>query len=315
MTAMNVLILLNKSRKTAYVQQPPSYLIPDKPKVGPEPQLREPEPQPKRETVPEFVKVPKFREINEDSVYADVLNHSKDRPFGDQHGRSTNVHETGHGIHSYLRNGYTRELGKRVNGFYCFDGRGAIIEEPNMRISHIRRFIPENLRSYRYKLYLVDQARSWGDMPLYIYDEWVAYVLGGTSNVDDVKQGRHNGKWSDGVSGCLGFSIYAVATCMAVKEHDPEYWENNKQFRNFTIWMLRKANETYKMGRRMEQFKWEKQDKLLNELLTSSSAEPMRRFMLENLEGVWLDAQPVVNERYLPHQRRELRAKGCSCIH
>lgn len=311
-TCINIMILLSKKQQEPryiprqyFAEQQPFTDLPEEP--------LDDEPFEEPETVPEFVEVPKFRDIGEDSVYADVLSHSQERPFGDQHGRATNVHETGHGIHSYLRNKYRRERGKRVNGFYCFKGRGAIVEEPNMRISHIRKFIPENLRSYRYKLYLVDQARSWGDTPLYIYDEWVAYVLGGTSNVDDVQNGRHRGGWTDGVSGCLGFSIYAVATCMAVKENDPDYWENNEQFRKFTIWMLRQAHETYKIGSKMEQFKWEKQDRLLNEFLTSSSAEPMRKFIQEHLEGVWLDAMPVASEHYWPHQRVELRARRCSC--
>jgi hypothetical protein len=242
------------------------------------------------EAVPIFVSVPKFRDSEADTVYGDILSHSNKRPFGNSSGRATNAHETAHGIHSYLRNKYTRESGKKVNGFYCLEGRGVIIEEPGIRKSQINRFVPQNLRSYRYNLYL-EQQRAWDDRPLYVYDEWVAYVLGGMTNVEDAQEGRHKGGWTDGVSGCLGFSIYAVATCMAVKEHDPEYWESNKQFRDFTIWMLHKSQETYKMGHRMEEFQWKDQDKLLNEFLTSTSAAPMREFIKEHLDGVWLDME------------------------
>lgn len=260
-------------------------------------------PEPKREVIPAFVDVPKFRDQSGDSVYADVLSHSKDSPFGSAHGRATNVHETAHGIHSYLRNKYTREMGKKVNGLYVLEGRGIILEEPNMRKSRVAEFVPQNLRSYRYNLYIAGQ-RAWDDTPLYIYDEWAAYILGGMTNVDDVKNGRYKGGWTDGVSGCLGFSIYAIATCMAIEKHDPNYWENNEQFRNATIWLLKRAHKTYMEGRVMEEFKWEKQDKLYNEFLNSDSAAPMRTFVKEHLEGVWLEEGLSVTElQYQEHQR------------
>jgi hypothetical protein len=265
--------------------------------VTPEPEPEEPEP---KVAVPTFIQVEKFRNYSGDSVYADVLSHSKDRPYGDAHGRATNVHETAHGIHAYLRNKYRGGQ----NGFYCLKGRAVLIEEPKMRKSRVAEFVPQNLRSYRFNTYVSGQ-RAWDSTPLYLYDEWTSYVLGGTANVDDVKNGRYKKGWTDGVSGCLGFSIYAVATCMAVEKYDPDYWENNKQFRNFTIWMLRRAHETFMIGREMEEFKWDKQDRLLNELLTSREAEPMRKFIREHLEGVWLDVQVSLAE-YKSHQRADL---------
>lgn len=242
------------------------------------------------EIIPTFVSVPEFRSSEQDSIYGDVLRHSKGRPYGDSGGRDTNAHETSHGIHNYLRNMYTRQYGKKVNGFYVLQGRGVIIEEPNIRKSQVNRFVPQSLRAYRYKLYLAGQQARDGT-PLYIYDEWVAYVLGGMVNVEDVQKGRHKGGWTDGVSGCLEFSIYAISLCMAVKEHDLQYWESNEQFRNFTIWMLHKSQETYRMGYRMKELQWKDQDDLLRELLTSSSAAPMRDFIKEHLDGVWLDME------------------------
>lgn len=254
------------------------------------PIIDQPLPPKKPPAVPEFTNLPVFRSTNESgSVYNDVLSHSPVVPYGDKNGRSTNVHETAHGIHSYLRNKYTNELSKRVNGFYVLEGRAVIVEEPNIKKSQINRFVPQNLRSYRYNTYLAEQ-KAWDDVPLYIYDEWVAYVLGGKSAIDDVENGRHNDQWSDGVSGCLDFSIYAIATAMAVHEHDPEYWKNNKQFRDFTIWMLRESYETFMAGRNMKEFRWDKQEELLKELLTSKEAEPMRLFIVEHLDGIWLDA-------------------------
>ena len=118
------------------------------------------------------------------------MSHSEEVPFGDRAGRSTNAHETGHGIHSYLRNKYTAELGKRVNGFYGLSGRGIIVQEPNIRKSQVNRFIPSSVRGYRFPLYL-ERQKEWDDTPLYIYDEWNAYVLGGKCCVDDYQARRY----------------------------------------------------------------------------------------------------------------------------
>lgn len=274
------------------------------------PILDQPLPPQKQPVVPTFVDISVFRSTGETgTVYNDVLSHSPTAPFGNEHGRSTNVHETAHGIHSYLRNKYNASLGKRVNGFYVLQGRGVIVEEPNIRKSQINKFVPEILRSYRFDTYLQKQE-AWDDTPLYIYDEWVAYVLGGRCNVDDVKQGNHKEGWKDGVSGCLGFSIYAIATAMAVHEHDPEYWENNKQFKDFTIWMLRESYETFLSGRNMEEFRWQKQEDLLNNFLTSSEAEPMRKFVKEHLDGIWMDAQIEV---FFVNDPIDLPPLDCDC--
>lgn len=254
------------------------------PPVIPKPQPEKPKPKP--EIVPEFVEVPVFRNSEDGTILGDVFSHCHERPFGG-HSRATNVHETAHGIHSYLRNKYTNELGKRMNGFYCLKGRGVIIEEPRMRKSQINKFIPANLRSYRYSTYFVGQ-REWDDTPLYVYDEFVAYILGGMCAVEDAQQGRYPRHMVDEVSGCIDFSIYAIALCMAVKEHDPEYWENKPQLRNFTIWMLKQAEKTYLTGSKMRQFQSDGQEKLFKEFRISESAEPMRKFVQENLEGVWL---------------------------
>ena len=306
----NVGFLVYKTQQEMPHLPPVAQDTPVNPIIPTDPEPVEPEkPQPKPEVVPIFVEVTVFRTSEQGSVYGDILSHSKDAPFGDAHGRATNSHETGHGIHSYLRNKYTSEMGKKVNGFYCLGGRGCIIEEPRIRKSDANKFVPESLRSYRWSTYMTGQM-AWDDTPLYIYDEWTAYVLGGKTNVDDVQNNRYKGGWTDGVSGCLGFSIYATAICMAVKERDPAYWESNTQFKNFTIWMLKEAHKTYMMGHTMDQFKWDKQDKLLENLLTAPEGEPIRRFMRDHLEGDkhWLGTDKKILKAifYEPHQTRDL---------
>lgn len=236
---------------------------------------------------PVFIKIPVFRKSEIDSVYGDVLSHSQEEPFGDGHGRSTNVHETSHSIHSQIRNSY---VGKnKVNGFYLLNGLGVIIEEPNVKISDVAARTPESLRSYRYNLYMVEQRKDWENTPTYILDEWNAYILGAMCCVDDVKKGRHNNNWSDGVSGSLDFSFYTIVFAMTVFELDQKFWKDNVQFKNFIRWNLVRANQVYLSGCRMDQFQWEQQDKLLLNFLENKDSEKVRIFLKEELDGIWLD--------------------------
>lgn len=261
----------------------------------------EPQKEPQKELeLPEFIQVPKFRE-SEDSIFGDILSHSQEQPFGGS-SRMTNAHETAHGIHSYLRNNHASG---RANGFYCLEGRGVIIDEPRIRKHQVIEFLPENLRSYRFDLYISGQT-EWDDTPLYLVDEWTAYVLGGMTGVEDVQTGRYRGGWTDGVSGCLDFSIYVMALSMTIQKYDVQYWESNQQYRRFLVWWLKEAEKTFIAGRMMEEFKWDKQDKLLIEFLTSDSAEDMREFSNKYLGGAWVGISSMsIETNYRPFQTKE----------
>jgi hypothetical protein len=249
----------------------------------------EPLPPEQKAVLPDFVEVKVHRNSEKGTVYGDIISHSKDNPYGDGHGRTTNAHETTHGINSEIRMAHPRQ---RVNGFYVLNGKGVVVEEPGIKMEHAVLFIPQNLRSYRYGLYMEEQIKQWNDMPTYICDEWTAYVNGGSCAVDDVNQGKHTEGWTDGVSGCLDFSVYTVSLCMAIKKHDPEYWNDKSQFRNFVIWQMKRAQAVFLKGRVMKEFKWKQQDKLLLELLTSDGAKPIRDFLQKELGGLWLDIDP-----------------------
>lgn len=246
------------------------------------------EPIKKPEVVPVFVNV--IGNPKDNSIYADIMSHSTGRTFGDKHGRMTNAHETTHFINSQLRESHMRNNPKRINAFYVLGGKGVVIEEPNIKLGDVANFVPQKLRSHRYQLYLVDQRQHWEDYPLYVFDEWVAYVNSAKCGLDDINSRTYREGWTDGVYGCLDFSIFSVGLAMAVESGDPEYWKTNTQFKSFLIWHLKEANKTYMAGHKLEEFKWEKQDRLLNELLTSPEGAPMREFMKKELEGVWLDA-------------------------
>ena len=254
----------------------------------------------------DFVEVPVYGAIlTNDSVFADVINHSKTTPFSGE-SRSTNAHETAHGIHNVLRNEYSAVLKRKVNGFYILQGRGVIVEEPKIKKSHINYFIPANLRSYRWKNYF-EESKDWEDRPLYILDEFSAYIIGAKVGIDDVKNKRHTDKWHDGVSGCLEFSIYTIGLCIAVQNGDVEYWDNNIQFRNFVNMQLHEANVSFIEGCKMEEFKSKRQDLLLHELLYSEEADHYRHMLHKYFNDAWLNeattTTSVIDTTYKVHQK------------
>jgi hypothetical protein len=307
MFIVNMSLVMNKTKKVVRQESSPQETSPSKPQLAPPSDPI----SPKQEVVPIFVEVPIYRQIAIDSVLSDVVSHIKGQPFRSG-AKSTQAHETAHGIHSELRNSYSSSMSKKVNGFYVLQGRGVIVEEPKIRKSQVNYFVPENLRSYRWQTYFIGQ-NAWDDTPTYIMDEWSAYVIGGKSCVDDYKKGTYKDGWTDGVSGCLDFSIYTLALCMAIEKNDPDYWKNNTQFKSFVSWQLRQACDTFVEGRSMDMFKWDKQDLLLKELLTSKEAEPFRKMLKQEFDGVWLDIPTKVSledEQYEDYQTVILSMKS-----
>jgi len=229
----------------------------------------------------EIVKVPTFRNVEDSkTVYGDVLSHSQDRPFGDAHGRSTNAHETAHGIAAWLRNAHRRPY--RFNGVYYATGKGLLLREPRFKISNVASAIPAPLRSYRYRLYFVEQLRDWNDTPTYILDEWTAYVWGGECALDDYRTKRLN-DGTDAVSGCLDFSIYTVAFCIVLQEQDPKLFA---EYRPYIRTLLERAETTFFEGK--DTFKSSGQTKLLESLRRDPAAEPIRKFLTQEFDGLFL---------------------------
>lgn len=243
--------------------------------------------QPKHESL-DLLTIPKYRDYFGNDVYSDVLSHSKQKPHGDHDGRYTNVHETAHGIHSELRAKFKPLLKRSVNGFYCLNGKVAIVDDPNIKIRHVQRYIPEVLRSSRYKLYLEDQLIYWDDVPTYLLDEWNCYVLGAECAVNDFENHMKLEK-TNAVSGALEFSIYAAALSIAVKEHDPLFWETNNQFKSFIKYNLIRSEKVFNAGAYIPEFRNKEQERLQQALLNHKDAEPIRQFLKTEFDGIFVD--------------------------
>lgn len=197
----------------------------------------------------------------------------------------THGHETSHGIHAHLRN-YHNPTGKRANAFYVLGDRVAFVVEPNIRKSQIAPYVPASLRGFRYGTYVTGQT-AWDDTPLYVWDEWNAYVNGGAVGVDLAMAGKWTYGWRDAVSGVIEFVGYALATAMAVEALDPGYFASNTQFREFLAWNLERSMAIFLAGRTFPDFAWAEQDALWQSLKTSPDADAMRQFARRTFGDAW----------------------------
>jgi hypothetical protein len=246
-----------------------------------------PEPKPEINNSLFLTDVDRHRGIEERTVYGDVLSHSFGEPYGDRYGRRINVHETSHGITSELRNFYEKVLNRKLNVFYILNSKCIVLEESNIEMRLVTKYIPESLRSYRYNLYFVKGIVDWNDMPSYIIDEWNSYILASKSSVEDFHNGLVTEK-VDAVSGCLDFSIYAVCFAMAVKENNTEYWNSYPQFKNTIKYLLIQAEKTFGEGMKINNFRNSAQNELFNKLQNSNEASKIRDFLSEEFDGIFL---------------------------
>jgi hypothetical protein len=154
--------------------------------------------------------------------------------------KTTWAHESSHGIHSYLNNTYRK--GTRSYGMYVGNNKAAMIPQPNIKISDVAKKIPQSFRKVRYQLYLIDQAKEWNNDPLYVYDEWNAYVNGATTGIElNILEG------TDYLFSCLEFNVYSLYLCLTAKELDPSY--DSKQLLEFTAWNSVRSMTLYNKGK------------------------------------------------------------------
>ncbi len=222
----------------------------------------------------------------------DVANHLP-ASYGDTYwfedSRSTSSHETSHGIHAHLRN-YEAPSSIGWNALYVLHDKAAFLKEPDILKSQIVPYVPTSLRGSRFQLYLVEQT-AWDDSPLYVFDEWNAYVNGAEVGVELAQDGMWTEGWTDVVMGPLEFVVYAIATVQATAELDPEYLTtaDGTQLRAFTAWNIRRAMAVFEIGRTLEEFEWDTQDEYASRLRTGTQTgnAELREFARETWGASW----------------------------
>ena len=236
----------------------------------------------------EFIDIPASKTSNNPNygpVLNDIVSHEAPGDSNSYDDLVTLGHETCHGIHAYIRNKFNK-LGRKANGFYVLNGKGVLVAEPRIRKSQIGQFVPKSLQLSRYNLYVAGQT-EWDDTPLYIWDEWNAYVNGSATGVDLFKSGKWKAGSRDAVFGTLEFVSYSIAVAMAVQKYDEEYFRTNKQFRHFLAWNLKRGMDLYLEGSKVPDFQFNGQQQLYENLKTNKDAEELRNFSREYFGKEW----------------------------
>lgn len=272
-----VLVYGIKSKKSMSVPE-----ISNQQPIPPPIQPVNPQPQPpiEQKIEPEWTECPPLRQVesNLGKVLADIESHMPAGHIYRDNDKITWGHETSHGIASRLRNQHQpgrvsgwngivwRQVygAARINCFYVLDNKAVIIEEPKTTISQTASLVPKSLRGEVYDLYLVKQAQSWQNTPLYLFDEWVAYGNGTAVRSDLKIQDRQ-----ESIQFMLEFNNYAICLAMACKSEDP-------QFKRFLMWNLERSMRLYEENREIGDTS--RSTAFLEKTKNSADAEPMRQF-------------------------------------
>lgn len=292
LTLLSVVVLVIKKQQ----QKEPNFIqIQDKIE---EPIIEE-KPPIKEEIALKFENYPAQRNItNLGKVLSDIEGHMPANHIYKDDDKITWGHETTHGINSNLRMKFssrTNSYGKvqflgtwvdnvygnkvfksyaRVNGFYILENKAVIIDEPDTTIETVARLVPKSLRGGVYNLYMIDQAKSWNDTPLYIFDEWTAYTNGSEVRLDlNIKER------SETILHMLEFNVYALCLAQACKTSDI-------QFKNYLKWNIERSMRLY-LDSKEKLGNSEKHDAYLETMKTSSDADFFRSFTREYLSPIW----------------------------
>lgn len=194
-------------------------------------------------------------------------------------------HETSHGIHAHLRNNFNT-TGRKANAFYLMHDKAAVIAEPKILKRRVAEFVPLELRGTRFDLYVTGQS-TWDDTPLYLLDEFNAYINGAEVAID-----LHNSNlWTygqrDALVGMIEFVSYSLALGMAVQKNDPEYFVSYPQFSEFLAFEIERAMALFRQGVEIPAFQSEGQEKIFLTLTKDLPAAPLREFALRLYGSEW----------------------------
>lgn len=233
---------------------------------------------------PKFFDYPaKYNRDAGKDTYADIANHTQNfQGFGD---RPTTAHENCHGICGEVNMAQFATTQRGLACLYVGSNKAISFEHPKIRSALVADFVPKSLRNSRFKLYLQDSvSQQWKvDHCFYLIDEWNAYTIGAAVAVEDSEAGKKQNA-TNIATGQIEFAAYAVAACLAIEKHEPDYFRKNPEFLKYVAWNMRRAFDIYHRGQKFKEHNSMPQFDVYQTLKTSPDAEPIRQFMLNTLK-------------------------------
>ena len=183
------------------------------------------------------------------AYYKDIMEHThrNARLLGD--GWSTEAHETCHGLVNAMRN-----LTPADDAFvYLEGGKGLYVIRPKKVLRQLNAYVSPSFQNEttRFDLYF-NKSTDWQD-PLYLFDEWNAYVATTRSATEMVKANQWDGENADPLEGLADFVYFGAVVVTGLQELDPDYMKSNKQFKAAFALLaeesIKASDEAIKLGK------------------------------------------------------------------
>lgn len=293
---ISIIFVLYKKNKDINYIQPDIKINDEQEKPEEKPKIEDKEPNFK-----DYKPIRNSNNIELGSVLNDIESHMPEKHIYRDNDKITWGHETTHGINSNLRLEFSKTSvvlsdntikeikylggmindihGKPVfksfagiNAFYLTNDKIIVLNEPNTTVAEIAKNVPQSLKGGVYNLYLINQAKYWNDTPLYIFDEWSAYVNGSLVRLDLSIKER-----SETVLYMLEFNVYAI--CI------PMITEVDEEVKNYLKWNIKRSMKIYQDSKKLGNY--EKQDEYLNKMQNAPDAEDFRKFARNYFGSEW----------------------------
>ncbi len=222
------------------------------------------------------------------ATYRDIMEHTPASQRFLTSGRSTQAHESQHGLVSVMRNA------TRVDdGFFYFEaGTGAYVLQPKKVMAKVKDYVGARFKQEardRYDLYLVKQATSWPEV-LYLFDEWNAYVATARTSIELVQAGQWDNENSDPFDGLADFLYFCSAAVVTLHDLDPTFIEQNIQFKATYAMLVEQSQKLISEGTKINLFKNSVSLRRVEMLKRDDESARIRKTLEAYMGREWYDA-------------------------
>jgi len=251
--------------------------------MTPEMPVTKPKVKRTQEQTPKWFKYPVVKQQNlpREPILRDIESHLPlNHPYRAENDKVHWAHEGTHGINAHIRNLYIRE-GQRVNAAYCLQNRAIVFKEPAITLAQVRSNIPQSMRGATYDNLL---ARDWQNRPLYVFDEWAAYVNGTAAGLEMAEKGTWRGQRWDTVLHMLQYNVYAIAM---IKATDAQY-RRSPSVKAFMKWQSARTIRLYVKAQKYAAFKHPMQVQYVQRFRLGDDTASLREFAKSYFGKQWM---------------------------